>query len=113
MEKRLRTRASFAAGISFHDGDVARQHGHHYTVEVTSVTIDWRLPRDLETVASELRNRTLEDMMPGASVDLDGIAAWFLERLILEHQGITEIWVTEDDGRVSGGVVRPLRAPVR
>lgn len=111
MDKRFSVTARFSAGTQRHLWADTFDHGHSYEVKVTSVSLDHTLPAALAGIAAELHLKNLAKMMPGASTDLDGIAAWILERLILDHQGIVEIEVREDD--LSIILERPLRAAVR
>lgn len=115
METNLTTRASFAAGTKHHDGEERHHHGHTYAVEATTTQIDWALASDVRRLAGELNERDLEDMMPGASVSLDGIAVWFMERLLMAHPGVITVKVTQDGrmGDLSVTAIRTLRAAVR
>jgi hypothetical protein len=115
MEILRSTEAWFAAGTDRHAGLPAHPHGHTYRLRVTWAGDDATLPDDLAAVSGELDLRRLEEMMNGGSSDLPGIAAYILERLVLAHQSITEIEVTEDPGfrNATARLVRPLRAPLR
>lgn len=114
MERRLTFRSRFSAATSHHDGEDAKLHGHAYDVEVEVAAGDWALGDDLDSILAELDGRRLEDMMPGASTDLDQIPGWLLERLVMSHPAIVEVRVTEIGRRsVTASLIRPQRAPLR
>ena len=116
MERRITVEAFFAAATDRHEGERVHLHGHTYRVRATTVAeSDPTLQAHLQAVAGELDLRRLEDMIVGGSTDLFGIASWFLERLIMAHQGIVEIEMTEDPfwRNATITVVRTLRSPVR
>lgn len=115
MDISLTFRAQFSAATKRHAGDVAHLHGHTYAVEVTAVKPDWLIPKDLRAIVAELDRRLLEDMMPGGSTDADGIALWIMERLLLAHQSVVQVAVTEDGplGDFTATASRPIRAPIR
>jgi hypothetical protein len=111
----LTFRATFSAATKRHAGDEAHLHGHTYAVSVTAVRPDWVIATHLRLLVGELDRRQLEDMMPGGSTDLDGIALWIMERLLMAHSSITQVSVTEDGwlGDVTATASRPIRAPIR
>jgi 6-pyruvoyl-tetrahydropterin synthase len=118
MDIRLTFRATFSAATKRHAGDEAHLHGHTYAVTVTALKTlsnDWLIPKDLRQLVAELDRRQLEDMMPGASTDIDGIALWIMERLLMLHSSVVEVSVTEagSDGDVTATATRPIRAPIR
>jgi hypothetical protein len=115
LDHRYRVEAHFAAATSRHAGAASSLHGHTYRIGVTTASDDPTLAVALNLLAAELDLRRLEDMMAGASTDLAGIAAYLLERLILAHQEIVEIEVTEDPGwrNTSVTLIRPLRSAIR
>lgn len=118
METTLTFRAEFSAATKRHAGDEAHLHGHTYAVSVTALitlSADWTISADLRRLVGELNGRQLEDMMPGASVDLDGIALWVMERLLMAHSSVISVSVTEDGilGATAATANRAIRAPIR
>lgn len=89
-------------------------HGHSFHVSVTELGNDAGV-RDilavhLSDVLSELHLHSLDDMLTGGSQKLDGIAAWVMERLLINHPRITKVetWVADRPG-IHVGVVREIR----
>lgn len=89
-------------------------HGHTFHVSITELGTEYGLRGDLEadlqTVVAELNLRDLREMLVGGSQTLDGIAAWVMERLLLNHPRITraEAWVA-DKPWVRAGLTREIR----
>ena len=85
--------------------DCARQHGHRYRVEVAAdlrfepvrrqVTDIEPLRKALTDICAELDGRWLNDMIPGVLPTPDGIAAWFMERLLLHFPRVTRVTLWE------------------
>lgn len=85
-------------------------HGHTFYVTATEVGSSVALREDLAEIASELHLQTLDDMLVGGGQDLDSMAAWFMERLLLRHPRLSrvEIWLADrPEERV--GVEREIR----
>jgi 6-pyruvoyltetrahydropterin/6-carboxytetrahydropterin synthase len=82
-----------------------RPHGHRYRVEVTStlrfepvrrqVTDTTPLVEAIRGMCFELEGRSLNDMIPGIVPTADGVAAWFMERLLLHFPRVTSVTVWE------------------
>ena len=81
-------------------------HGHTYRVTVVEeVRFDLaakRLARapeqlrtDLESLLIEVNGRDLNEQLYGTEPSLAGIAAWLMERLLMEHPNIITIDVEE------------------
>ena len=89
-------------------------HGHSFHVAVTELGNDAGvrhvLTDHLSEVLSELHLHCLDDMLVGGSQTLDGIAAWVMERLLINHPRITnvEVWAADRPG-VHVGVAREIR----
>ena len=94
--------------------DSPHLHGHAFSISVTELGSDsgvrLDLPADLEEVTSELHLHDLEEMLYGGRQELDYIAAWIMERLLLRHPRIVEaeIW-TLDRPSVRVGIRREIR----
>jgi hypothetical protein len=69
-------------------------------ITVTAVTADEKvlpqLSQALSHLVDELDGRVLEDMMPGASTTLLGIASWVMERLALPILKLQRVLIEED-----------------
>lgn len=89
-------------------------HGHTFHVVVTELGNDAGvreiLADHLGDVLVELHLHSLDDMLVGGSQTLDGIAAWVMERLLINHPRITktEVWAADRPG-VRVGVMREIR----
>ncbi len=85
--------------------ECARQHGHRYRVEVgmvlrfeasrRQVTDTVPLKSAIRDICAELDGRHLNDMIPGVVPTPDGIAGWFMERLLLSFPRVTRVTVWE------------------
>ena len=86
-------------------------HGHTFTVSVTEKAslegLCSTLQADLTTVTRSLHLHTLSDMLYGGAQTLDGVGAWIVERLLLEHPHITRVEVAVPG--MSGVVTREIR----
>lgn len=95
-----------------------RRHGHAYRVEVTiggspDLMNGWLAGSDtlepaLTQLADELRDSDLAEMLPGVRPNVHGLAAWFMERLLLGHPNVIRVSITEDD-RVRAVAERQIR----
>lgn len=84
-------------------------HGHRFTVVVTEQTeVVTKLPDHLRAVLDELHLHSLDDMLIGGSQTGQGIAAWIMERLLINHPKVTsvELWWDPD---LRYGVTRDIR----
>lgn len=85
--------------------ECARQHGHRYRVEVRSrlryhaerrqVTDSEMLRKAVADIAAELNLRSLNEMIPAITTTPDGIASWFMERLMLSFPLVTQVTIWE------------------
>ena len=85
--------------------DCGRDHGHAYRVEVESqlrfdpvkrqVTDSTALQQAVTEICSELHGRSLNEMIPAITPTADGIASWFMERLLLSFPRVTRVTVWE------------------
>jgi hypothetical protein len=84
-------------------------HGHRFTVEaVEQSEIETGLEKDLHAIVMELHLRDLGQMLVGGSQTLQGLASWFMERLLTQHPRTisVEIWYDPDH---KAGVSRTVR----
>jgi 6-pyruvoyltetrahydropterin/6-carboxytetrahydropterin synthase len=106
MEYSVRIRGEFESGhIISGDPECGRIHGHRYSVEVeASLKFDPAkrqtndtapLQHAVREICRELDRRSINEMIPGISPTPDGIAAWFIERLILAFPRIRRVTVSE------------------
>ena len=69
-------------------------HGHTYQVTATELGNDagvkYELGPDLRNVLAELHLHCLDDMLTGGSQTLDGLGAWLMERLLINHPRLVE-----------------------
>lgn len=118
MDRFVRVRASFDAS---HHAEgrkrCERNHGHHWDVEVTTITREGEsevadaLADALETVLTEWRDRDLNEMIHNFNeITPERLAPWIMERLLTSNRGITD--VTVSDGVIVGGVHRELLAGI-
>ena len=91
------------------DAESAYKHGHSFFITVTEIGEQTTLQADLEAVARELHFHDLDDML-GVPQTLESLAAWFMERLLINHPRLkrTEIWVA-DQPDVHVGLSREVR----
>lgn len=98
----------FEAGHQLDDPDGCRwAHGHRWTVAVTVagsldakkvyVVDHFGLLAAVREVVDELRDRNLDDMLPGVRTTPEGIAIYFRERLALGVPRIVAIEVGMGD----------------
>lgn len=89
--------------------------GHRYTVEIEwtregAAAFDleaWqRTVVSIDSLAAELRNRDLDKMLGPHHPSVFGVAAFFMERLSLNHP-ITRVRIHESDGPTALIEVRP------
>lgn len=79
-----------------------RLHGHRWTVDIKVTEEPDRLPdkaalmRALMEIRNELHGRDVNAMIAPSLPDVHGIAAWFMERLLLRFP-INEVTVWQDD----------------
>ena len=84
-------------------------HGHRFTVEaIEQSEIETGLEEDLHALVLELHLRDLGQMLVGGSQTLQGLASWFMERLLTQHPRTTsvEIWY---DSSHRAGITRTVR----
>jgi len=112
-------RAEFEAGHQLDSPPrCSRLHGHRYGVEVevegrlnhkTSLAVDLdALAESLSALCAELRDRDLNEMMPGVITTPYGVAAWIMERLLATWP-VTRVSVTES-GSTTATATREVRA---
>lgn len=100
---------SFEAGHQLDDPETCRwAHGHRWTVSVTvEGTLDARkvyvvdhraFLAALRAVVDELRDRSLNDMLPGVRPTPEGLAIYFHERLALVQPRIVAVSVGMGEG---------------
>jgi 6-pyruvoyl-tetrahydropterin synthase len=100
---------SFEAGHQLDDPVACRwAHGHRWTVSVTvDGTLDPKkvyvvdhgaLLAALRVVVDELRDRNLDDMLPGVRSTPEGLAIYFHERLALVQPRIVAVSVGMGEG---------------
>jgi 6-pyruvoyltetrahydropterin/6-carboxytetrahydropterin synthase len=85
--------------------ECGRDHGHAYRVEVESqlrfepvkrtVTDSSPLRGVVADICAELHGRSLNEMIPAVTPTPDGIASWFMERLLLSFPRVTRVTVWE------------------
>lgn len=94
-----------------------RLHGHEWSVEIsvsgqidpkTGMVVDFgEIQRDFKSLLSELDNKHINDMLPGASPSHEGIAAYVRERMVLKYPNISGVSVWTSDYKVE--VEWPIR----
>lgn len=91
------------------EAESAYKHGHTFFITVTEIGEQTTIQSSLEEVAQELHLHDLDDML-GVPQTLESLAAWFMERLLINHPRIrrTEIWVA-DKPDVRVGLEREVR----
>ena len=91
------------------EAESAYKHGHTFFITVTEIGEPTALLEALEEVAQELHLHDLDDML-GVPQTLESLAAWFMERLLINHPRLqrTEIWVA-DQPDVRVGLSREVR----
>jgi hypothetical protein len=67
-------------------------HGHTYTVSASSERAD--IGSTLREIISELHLRNLGKMLNGGSQTIDGLAAWFMERILTIDPTVDSVTVT-------------------
>jgi hypothetical protein len=88
------------------------RHGHEFTVRVVQRDINsLELGSALDDIIREIHLRDLDVMIAGGSTSLEGIAAWFMERLVLRFSLILEVWVSigPEDRRRAAVFTREIR----
>jgi 6-pyruvoyltetrahydropterin/6-carboxytetrahydropterin synthase len=106
MEYSVQVRGEFESGhIISGDAECGRLHGHRYSVEVEAplkfdaakrqTTDTAPLRHAVREMCRELDHRSINEMIPGVSPTPDGIAAWFLERLMLAFPRVRRVTVSE------------------
>jgi 6-pyruvoyl-tetrahydropterin synthase len=78
----------------------ARNHGHHWTVDVTKLGRAGELEEDVALVLDEMADRSINEMFPTLDPTPEQLATLICERLILRHPTIIEVAV--GDGRLTG-----------
>jgi 6-pyruvoyl-tetrahydropterin synthase len=66
-------------------------HGHQFLVEAESQRDD--IEQNLKTIIEELHLRQLGRMLNGGSQTVDGLAAWFMERLLVVDPTVENVRV--------------------
>jgi 6-pyruvoyl-tetrahydropterin synthase len=77
-----------------------RDHGHHWTVDVTKLGKENGLEDDVAGVLFEMADRSINEMFPNLNPTPEQLASLICERLMLKHPSITEVAVS--DGRLTG-----------
>ena len=76
-------------------------HGHTFIVKATELGLDtgvkYELMPDLRALLSELHLHSLDDMLTGGSQTLDGLGAWLMERLLINHPRLVAVEVSTLD----------------
>jgi 6-pyruvoyl-tetrahydropterin synthase len=78
----------------------AREHGHHWVVEITKMGRAGELEDDVALVLGEMADRSINEMFPKLDPTPEQMATLICERLILRHPAIIEVAVS--DGRLTG-----------
>jgi 6-pyruvoyl-tetrahydropterin synthase len=78
----------------------SRNHGHHWSVEITKTGRESGLEDDVAVVLGEMADRSINEMFPTLNPTPEQLANLVLERLILRHPTIIEVAVS--DGRLTG-----------
>ena len=91
------------------EAESAYKHGHTFFITVNEIGEPTDLQSSLDEVAKELHLHDLDDML-GVPQTLQSMAAWFMERLLINHPRLqrTEIWVA-DKPDVRVGLSREVR----
>jgi hypothetical protein len=105
--------ASFAS-THYDAKESSHLHGHSFNVAVTEMGSDAGVRDDLaphlRDVLAELDLHNLDEMLVGGSQTLDGIGAWVMERLLINHPRITRVEVGQyDRPGVRVGITREIR----
>lgn len=105
MEQLVRVRNEFDAHhqLTGKDPDrprCSRNHGHHWTVEITKLGPAGELEDDVALVLGEMADRSINEMFPKLNTSPEQLATLICERLILRHPSIIEVAVC--DGRLTG-----------
>lgn len=87
------------------DPDHGRVHGHGYRVEVQAdlrfeaqrrqVTDTKPLQEAVASLCRELDGRNLNEMLPGVVSTPDGVASYFMERLLLSFPLVKQVTIWE------------------
>jgi 6-pyruvoyltetrahydropterin/6-carboxytetrahydropterin synthase len=85
--------------------ECGRYHGHAYRIEVEAelrfdavkrqVTDSFPLQKTVAELCQELHHRQINEMIPAVTPTPDGIASWFMERLLLSFPRVTAVTVWE------------------
>lgn len=93
---------SAAHRIEEEDHPCDKNHGHRWRVIVEMESTDRMVKRErtmaaiLRELGAELHLRDLNVMIAPSRTDCEGVAAWFMEKLLL-HYPVSEVTVWQDD----------------
>lgn len=120
MDTSISAKATFDAGhtIPKLERCARPNHGHQWTV-FAAVSGDLnpdtgfprgaeKLPDSLDKLAAELSGESLDELLPGVTSSPLGIAASFLEKLVLFYPNLTSVEVICSDG-LGGRITRTPR----
>lgn len=113
----MRQIAATATFASTHKDEREGPHLHGHTFVVTAhelgndAGVKYELLPDLQAVVvGELHLKSLGDMLMGGSQTLDGIGAWVMERLLINHPRLVRVDVSiADQPEVVVSVTREIR----
>lgn len=105
MEQLIRVRGEFDAhhqitGTEPDRPRCARNHGHHWVVEVEKVGREDGLEEDVFAMLDVAADRSLNEMYPKLNPTPEQLAVLFGEGLLLKHPSL--VMVSVSDGRLTG-----------